>query len=99
LDNTSHLAERTSKEEFQTRWRLTKESWQEMEDETVKNFLTYFENQYINKNQNWYLRICPIGIGNTNNALEGFNCAFKRHYTSYERQDIVRFGQCILLIF
>ena len=89
LSDILYLSESTHTSEFKKRWELTKKSWEAINKPSVNDFLKYFQAQYIDKNQNWYLGICPIGLGNTNNALEGFNCAFKRNYVNFQRQDIV----------
>lgn len=89
VEDIQYLAESTCLPEFNKRWLLIKNSWVSRENEKMKEFSEYFENQYITKNNNWYVGICTIGIGNTNNALEGFNSAIKKHFTQYERQDIV----------
>ena len=88
LKDIDYLAESTSKEEFDKRWLLIKQYWLSKDEKEILDFIDYFEKQYVNKNSNWYLGICPIGLGNTNNALERFNCSFKKNFTNYERQDI-----------
>lgn len=90
LDDIIYLSESSNEDEFIYRWQLVKESWSCYNNDLVTEFTNYFENQYISKHKNWYLGICPIGLGNTNNALEGFNRAFKENYSEYQRQDIVR---------
>ena len=91
LKDIDFLALSTSLDEFNARWLLVKNYWKEKNEEKINNFLTYFEEQYITKNSNWFLGVCPIGLGNTNNSIEGFNCALKKNFVNYQRQDIVRF--------
>jgi len=99
LEDIDYLAESTSSDEFDKRWEITKKSWQDKKKEDVTAFLTYFEEQYIKKHRNWFLGVCPVGLGNSNNAIEGFNCSFKRQFTNYERQDIVIIPIIILINF
>jgi len=89
LNDIDYLAESNSQETFNKLWLLIKKSWLSKGKQEINDFTNYFEGQYIKKNSNWYLGSCPIGFGNFNNALEGFNCAFKKNFSNYERQDIV----------
>jgi len=96
LEDIQYLAESLSQDEFDTRWKLTKEAWKEMDKTEVNNFLDYFESQYVTKHKNWFIGICPVGLGNSNNAIEGFNCTLKRRFTNYERQDIVSYFKVLV---
>jgi len=47
-----------------------------------------FEDQ--EKNKSWYLGTYPIGLGNTNNSLGGFNTTFEKNFSNFQKQDIVK---------
>eukprot|EP00477_Mikrocytos_mackini_P000772 GAHX01000828.1.p1 GENE.GAHX01000828.1~~GAHX01000828.1.p1 ORF type:complete len:597 (-),score=41.61 GAHX01000828.1:39-1829(-) len=54
----------------------------------LDEFLRFFKNNYIDNNCNWwtgYYLFCS----STNNAIEGFNSAIKRNYTSYRRNHLI----------
>jgi hypothetical protein len=58
------------------------------ESRKLKDFVKYFEKEYAISNQEWYVGASPIGIGNTNNGIEGLNQAIKMHFTNYTIQDL-----------
>ena len=53
-------------------------------DRRVKEFVTYFEEQWFDKNQNWY-EGAALGQPSTNSGIESTNAAIKRGHTLRER--------------
>ena len=99
LEDITFLSNSTSPEEFDFRYNLIINHWKDYKDKKIDDFIEYFDQYYISKNKNWYLGSVNVpGIGNTNNCIEGFNCAIKRHFLDYTRQDIVIFLNCFMTI-
>ena len=59
-------------------------------NENVKEFLKYFEKQWLNKNDSWY-EGAAIGYPSTNNGIEATNSVLKKHYTFRERLPVGQF--------
>ena len=90
IDHINDLSVSNSKEIFNIKWVLIKEEWEKLKIKEVDDFLEYFYKQYVMNNATWYLGHPEIpGVGNSNNCIEGFNCAFKKQFTEYTIQDIV----------
>lgn len=71
--------------------KLFLEKWKILEPE----FVMYFQNVYVEHNQNWYAGSvfqAPL----TNNCLEAFNRSFKVHQTHYKRQNLSVFKDSML---
>jgi hypothetical protein len=49
--------------------------------EIEEDFCTYFYNNYIEKNDSWYIGASPVYVGKTNNLVESFNSTIKRCIT------------------
>ena len=47
LGDIDYLAESASEDEFQKRWDLTKDNWISKDNEEIKTFTNYFEDQNI----------------------------------------------------
>lgn len=58
--------------------------------ESQRAFITYFKEEWIMKNPNWYLGASE-GYPSTNNALEAFNRSIKDSHTLRERIPLSRF--------
>ena len=90
LDDIDILSQSIKLEQFNLRYRFFKEFWEAKKNGEIDEFISYFSDQYITKNSNWYVAAPGLpGLGNTNNAIEGFNCAFKKHFSEYTILDIV----------
>jgi hypothetical protein len=64
--------------------------WKKYSDPRVVDFLTYFREQWIEKNENWFEGAAP-GYPSTNNGLESTNSAVKREHTFRERLPLGQF--------
>jgi hypothetical protein len=56
-----------------------------------KEFLLYFHENYVDKNNSWYLGCSPPYIGNTNNTNESFNSIIKKVVTNRKLLPISQF--------
>ena len=91
LEDIRLISKSVNQEEFNLRNDLFYKKWRLLKNDEIEKFLDYFKAQYLDKHSNWYLGGANIpGVGNTNNSIEGFNCAFKKHFTDYTMMDIVK---------
>lgn len=51
------------------------------DDEDLLEFGEYFIKYYLDKNSGWHVAASPIGYGNHNNFIEGFNEYLKSEFT------------------
>jgi hypothetical protein len=72
---------------------LTK--WNKINDQQVKEFIEYFNSQWLVKNSSWYERIA-LGYPSTNNGLEATNAVIKKSHTMRERLPVGQFLNNIL---
>lgn len=63
----------------------------------MKQFLVYFNEQWVDMNPGWYVGVAP-GVPCTNNALESTNNVIKREFTLRERLPLSDFLDLLLQI-
>jgi len=93
LEDLLFLEESENEEELKAVFSLIKKYYIGMNNQELKEFIESFEKYHITKNNNYYVGASVSGIPNTNNSLEGFNNAFKKHFTERKRYDM-----CIIYI-
>lgn len=71
------------------------EKWSGTDDDQVKEFIHYFNSQWLEKNSKWYEGIA-VGYPSTNNGLEATNSVIKKEYTLRERLPVGQFLHNIL---
>ena len=80
----------SSEKEFDISYNLFRIKWIQVNDESIFNFLNYFENTWINHNKHWYEGYC-LFTPSTNNCLESVNLRVKQDHTLRERIPLSRF--------
>ena len=75
---------------FEKAFNLFKKKWNRVKDRRVKDFVSYFEEQWFDKNWNWY-EGAALGQPSTNNGIESTNAAIKRSHTLRERLPVGQF--------
>lgn len=83
----SILARSPNEEIFMKGWKLLKFKW----NKNKPDFITYFENNYILKNNKCRVGCDPIGIETNNNFIESFNSLIKKSYTHKKILEVFKF--------
>lgn len=85
------LQKSPSEEIFMKGIELFNHKWSQKE----KEFIQYFNDEWVNKNPNWFGG-ASLAVPNTNNCLESFNNSMKNHQTLRKRMSFVELKSAIL---
>ena len=83
-----------SKEIFDKGFQLFKKKWNDLKDNTINQFLQYFEKEWYTKHPGWYEGFAP-GLPSTNNGLESTNGVIKKDGTTRKRLSLARFLELV----